>query len=126
MLFFTFFRGIFELLFGLSAFAFLGFATWYTSSLKYSKGLRDLWFGLFVFFLAAFFYQRNSFFVYYGVSTDILIFLRLFLTIGASVLFLMASSHILLSKELPAHILFAFISVGLILSFYAVFVARNA
>ena len=126
MLFFTFFRGIFELLFGLSAFAFLGFATWYTSSLKYSKGLRDLWFGLFVFFLAAFFYQRNSFFVYYGVSTDILIFLRLFLTIGASVLFLMASSHILLSKELPAHILFAFISVGLILSLYAVFVARNA
>ncbi|MBR6409684.1 MAG: diguanylate cyclase [Alphaproteobacteria bacterium] len=126
MLFFTFFRGIFELLFGLSAFAFLGFATWYaSSSLKYGKGLRDLWFGLFVFFLAAFFYQRNSFFVYYGVSADILVFLRLFLTIGASVLFLMASSHILLSKELPAHILFAFISAGLVLSLYAVFVAKN-
>ncbi len=126
MLFFSFFNGISEFLFGLSAFIFLGFATWYSSSLKYAKGLKALWFGLFVFFIAAGFYKRNSFFVYYGVSTDILVFLRLFLTVGATVLFLMASSHILLSKELPVHILFSFISIGLILSLYAVFLAKNS
>ena len=126
MLFYSFFNGVSEFLFGLSAFAFLGFATWYSSSLKYAKGLKALWYGLFVFFFAAFFYKRNSFFVYYGVSTDILIFLRLFLTVGATVLFLMASSHILLSKELPVHILFVFISVGLVLSLHAVFFAKDS
>lgn len=126
MLFYSFFNGVSEFLFGLSAFAFLGFATWYSSSLKYTKGLKALWYGLFVFFFAAFFYKRNSFFVYYGVSTDILIFLRLFLTVGATVLFLMASSHILLSKELPVHILFVFISVGLVLSLHAVFFAKDS
>ncbi|MBR2299837.1 MAG: hypothetical protein IJ870_04605, partial [Alphaproteobacteria bacterium] len=65
-------------------------------------------------------------FVQNGVSYSVLTFLRLFLTIGATVLLLEASSNILLFRDLSVHILFFFISLGLLVSLYAVFIADSA
>ena len=109
----------------MSAFCFLGFATWFASTLKYKKGLNEL-FGAFVmFFLTALFYDQYMFFIANGVSYPVLVFFRLFMTIIATVLLIMAASEILFAKELPIHILFLSLSFGLVLSLYAVFVARS-
>jgi len=126
MFFLSFFENISHFLFGMSAFCFLGFATWFASALKYKKGLNEL-FGAFVmFFLTALFYDQYMFFIANGVSYPVLVFFRLFMTIIATVLLSMAASEILFSKELPMHILFLSLSFGLIISLYAVFVARSA
>ncbi len=126
MFFLSFFDSLSAFLFGFSCLVFLGVATWRAGALKYAKGLKELWLAFFVFFLSALFYSRYAFFVRNGVSYEVLTFLRLFLTIGATVLLLEASSNILLFKDLPLHIMFFFISMGLAASLYAVFVADSA
>ena len=126
MFFLSFFDSLSAFLFGFSCLIFLGVSTWRAGALKYAKGLKELWFAFFVFFLSALFYSRYAFFVQNGVSYEVLTFLRLFLTIGATVLLLEASSNILLFKDLPLHIMFFFISMGLAASLYAVFVADSA
>lgn len=125
MLFLSFFENLNSLLYGLSGFIFLLFATWYVSDVKFFKGLKVLWCGLFVLFLSALCSYYNSFFIFYGVSIGLLTFLKLFLIISASILLIAASSYILLSKPLSVLILFSFSSVGLILSFYTVFIANS-
>jgi len=125
MFFLSFFESLNTFLFGVCALAFLGVATWSVLPLKYVKGLKDLWFALVMFFLTALFYNRYSFFVQSGVSISVLVFLRLFLTVGATVLLLEASSQILLKKDLPVHVMFLFVSAGLAVSLFAVFVADS-
>lgn len=125
MFFLSFFENVSHFLFGMSAFCFFGFATWFVSALKYKKGLNEL-FGAFVmFFLTALFYDQYMFFMANGVSYPVLVFFRLFMTIIATVLLCMAASEILFSKELPMHILVLSLSFGLIISLYAVFVAKS-
>ena len=119
MFFLSFFESLGSLLCGMASLFFLLFAIWRASEIKYAKGLKELWFAFFVFFLTAFFYAKYAFFVANGVSYSVLTFLRLFLTVGATVLLLRASSKILLSKDLPIHVLFLFISLGLFASLYA-------
>jgi len=125
MLFLSFFENVNNLLFGLSSLAFLGFCTWFASSVKYAKGLNEMLGAFLVFFLIALFRDRYMFFVLNGVSDTVLIFLRLFLTIVATVLLLEAANEILLSKDLPMYILFMFISCGLLISLYAVFMTNS-
>lgn len=126
MFFLSFFENMSNFLFGMSAFCFLGFATWFAAPLRYAKGLNELFGAFLMFFLTALFYDQYMFFILNGVSYFVLVFIRLFLTIIATVLLIMAASEILFSKELPMHILFLALSFGLIISLYAVFVARNA
>jgi len=126
MFFLSFFENIGNFLFGMSAFCFLGFATWFATPLRYAKGLNELFGAFLMFFLTALFYDQYMFFILNGVSYFVLVFIRLFLTIIATVLLIMAASEILFSKELPMHILFLALSFGLIISLYAVFVARSA
>lgn len=126
MFFLSFFESIGSFLFGVSVLAFLGFATWSVSALKFSNGLKGFWLALLAFFVTALFYNRYSFFISNGVSYPVLTFLRLFLTVGATVLLLQASSEILIGKDLPLHVLCLFVSLGLVVSLYAVFVADSS
>ena len=126
MFFLSFFENMGNFLFGMSALCFLGFATWFAMPLRYAKGLNELFGAFLMFFLTALFYDQYMFFLLNGVSYFVLVFIRLFLTIIATILLIMAASEILFSKELPMHILFFALSFGLIISLYAVFVARSA
>ena len=126
MFFLSFFESIGSFLFGVSVLAFLGFATWSVGALKFSNGLKWFWLALLAFFVTALFYNRYSFFISNGVSYSVLTFLRLFLTVGATVLLLQASSEILIGKDLPLHVLCLFVSLGLVVSLYAVFVADSS
>ncbi|MBO4285639.1 MAG: sensor domain-containing diguanylate cyclase [Alphaproteobacteria bacterium] len=126
MLFLGFLNNLTELILVLSSLAFLGFATWLCAPLKCYQGLKTLWFGLFVLFLGAVFYVKYDFLTYYGVSIRVVAFLRLFLCVCATVLFMIASSEILLSKPLSVQTLMLFISFGLVLSFYGVYISNSA
>ena len=126
MFFLNFFESLNNLLFGISSFCFFGFAVWFAAPLKIAKGLNGLFAAFMMFFFIALFYNQYMFFVANGVSYPVLIFLRLFFTIVATMLLLEAANEILLLKELPMHALFLFASIGLVMSLYAVFVADSA
>ena len=125
MFFLSFFENMHNLLFGLSAICFLGFSVWFASGLKIAKGLNELCAAFLMFFCIALFYNQYMFFITNGVSYPVLVFLRLFFMIVATILLLEAASEILLLKELPMVVLFLCASVGLVISMYAVFVADS-
>ncbi len=125
MLFSGFSNSLTELSLGLSGFAFLGLATLISSSLKSAKGLKLLWFGLFLLFFNALLYQQYNFLSFYGISFEVFVFFRLCLSVSATILFVAAASEILLYKPLSLNILYLSISSGLILSFYAVYISRS-
>jgi len=126
MLFASFFQGITEFLFGVSVMVFFAFSSWYAVCGKKNKGLYEVFFGFLIYLTASAFDAQYQFFIFYGVSPEILSFLRLLGSVGASVLFLMGSSEILLQKKLSMTIIFVFISIGIVLSFYTVFIANSA
>ena len=126
MLFSSFFNGVAEFVFGLSVLAFFAFTVRYTVGEKISKGMHELFFGILIYFLAAAFEKQYGLFVFYGVSSEILNVVKLLMTLVASLLFVMASSEILLQKSLSMSVMFGFISGGLLLSLYAVFIANSA
>ena len=125
MFFLSFFENTGNFLFGLSGFCLLGFGVWFASALKCSKGLNELFGAFIMFFLTALFYDQYMFFIANGVSYPVLVFLRLFMTIVATVLLLMAACEILFFRELPMPVLFLSLSFGLLISLYAVFVAKS-
>ena len=125
MLFLNFFENIVTLVIGAILMLFLFGATKAASPLKFSKGLWYLFFALLIFYGADFFYSKYDFFILRGVSFQILTFSSLFLSVGATALLLMASYDILLQKEIPVYILSLFVSLGLSISFYAVFIANS-
>lgn len=126
MFFLSFFENVHHFLFGMSAICFLGFTTWVASPVRYAKGLNELFGAFIIFFLTALFYNQYMFFTANGVSYSVQVFIRLFLTVVATVLLAMAASEILFSKELPVPVLFLALSFGLLISLYAVFVASSA
>ena len=126
MFFLSFFENVHHFLFGISALCFLGFTTWFASPVRYAKGLNELFGAFIIFFLTALFYNQYMFFTANGVSYSVQVFIRLFLTVVATVLLGMAASEILFSKELPVPVLFLALSFGLLISLYAVFVSENA
>ncbi len=103
----------------------LFFATKAATPLKFSKGLWCLFFAFLIFFASDFFYSEYDFFMGYGVSFQILMFSNLFLSVGAATLLLMAAYDVLLQKNIPIYILSLFVSLGLSISFYAVFIANS-
>lgn len=125
MLFLNFFENEITLVIGFMLLAFLFVMTKTAAPLKFAKGLWYVFFAFLIFFTAAYFYEEYAFFMFQGVSAPILTFLRLFLSIVATALLLMASYDILLQKDLPVYILSLFVSLGLLVSFYAVFIANS-
>lgn len=126
MFFLSFFENAHHFLFGMSALCFLGFTTWFAAPVRYAKGLNELFAAFMMFFLTALFYDQYMFFTANGVSYSVQIFIRLFLTVIATVLLAMAASEILFSKELPVPVLFLALSFGLLVSMYAVFIAKSS
>ncbi len=110
----------------LFVFFLLGFAAFYTAPAPISKGLKELFGGLLLCLFADLILKEYSFFTFYGVSFQVVIFLKLFLIIGGTLLFLMSSCDILRKKEFPLSAVFCFVSIGLLLIFYTVFIANSA
>ena len=125
MLFLSFFNELTSFLFGISALAFLGFATFFTPKSKISTGLKEFFFGLLIYFMTAGFVSQYAFFISTGVSIEVLTTLKLLMMVCVTILFLMASSEILLQQKLSLTIIFVFISCGVLLSLYTVFIAKS-
>lgn len=126
MLFIDNFSDNFSIVASAVAFVFLFAATFYVRSLEVGKGLMLLFGGLSTVFLISGLQVYAGYFYSHAVSAKILAFSELLLVLGGSVLLIMASSQILIQKPLSISIVFGFISIGLLVSAYAVFIADNA
>lgn len=125
MLFLDFFENAVTFTIGFLLLMFLFFATKSASPLKFSKGLWFSFVAFLIFFASDFFYSQYDFFILRGVSFQILTFWSLCLSVGSSALLLMAAYDVLLQKNIPVYILSLFVSLGLSISFYAVFIAND-
>ncbi len=108
------------------AFVFLVFSTFYVRKLKVGRGLLFLLAGLAIVFVTSLVQSYAGFFYSHAVSAKILTLAEMLLVLTSAVLFIMASSWLLMNAALNVNVLFALVSVGLALILYAIFVADNA
>lgn len=126
MLFFDIFENNARWVLSSLVFAFLAFSTFYVRKLKIGHGLFFLLIGLAVVFMTSLMQSCTDFFYSRAVSAQILTLAELLLVLTSAVLLIMASSWILMNVALNVNIVFGFVSVGLLLILYAVFIVNDA
>ena len=115
-----------QIFFYVLAFAAWAVATFVVKNLKTAKGLQILFAGVCLLFVTAVLQNFADVFYQYAVSAKVLVLAELILLLISTVLLIMAASQILMLKDLTAPLLITFVSVGLCLILYAIFVADNA
>ena len=115
-----------SLIFTITALCFLVFSTFYVAKTKYKKGLLYFLVGLMLLVVTSVLQQNADYFYTQAVSIRLLVFSELMILICASLSLIVSASYILLKKSISFGILFSFISIGLVLNVYAIFVADNA
>lgn len=108
------------------AFVFFIISTWYAKRLKIGRGLNLLLGGVLIIFVTSLLQSFSNYFYEQAVSVKILTFAEMILVLTSSVLLIMASSQILMNEPLNTNIIFAFITVGLLLTVYAIFIVNDA
>ncbi len=109
-----------------SIFLFLAVATFYAGRLKAGIGLKLLFAGLTVIFLTALLQHFAGYLYAKAVSAKILTLTEMLLVLSSSILLIMASSRILVGEPLNINIIFGFITIGLVVTLYAIFIADDA
>lgn len=126
MLFFDIFGSLPRSIAILSVYGILLYTVWLNRHLKIGLGLGFLALSLICIFITSIL-QNFSLFSFNGfVSVTILMFTEMLLVISSTTLLLSAASWILLRKTLNMLALFSFVSIGLILVIYSIFVANDA
>lgn len=105
---------------------FSGIASFAAGNLKIGKGIKLLFCGILLLFLASAAQESAGFFYEQGVSAKILVLSETLLVLTSSTFLVMASSQILFNQPLNQNVLFAFVTIGLSLIVYAVFGADDA
>ena len=126
MLFFDIFENSARWILSGLAFLFLAFSTFYVRKLKVGHGLLLLLGGLALVFATSLLQSYTGFFYEHAVSAQVLTLAEMLLVLTSAVLLIMASSWILMNTALNVNVLFAFVSVGLVLILYAIFIANDA
>lgn len=126
MLFFDFFYNGTYGIFTLAALIFMLLSTFYAFSLKQKTGL--LYFlGAFLLICATSLLQANTQYFYaHAVSVRILTLVEMLLVLTSSLLLITAASYILINKPLNLGLRFSFISLGILVVIYTIFIANNA
>lgn len=126
MLFFDIFGSLPRGIAMLSVYGALLYAVWLNRRLKIGLGLGFLALALICIFITSIL-QNFSLLDYDGfVSVTVLMLTEMLLVISSAVLLLTAASWILFNKSLNIPTVFAFVSVGLLLVIYAIFIANDA
>lgn len=126
MLFYNVLTDQFHLFFTVLSFILLGFATLYCKNLKYAKGLWQIFAGFCLLLIVFFFKNYEYFFLTQGVSVVIFILFQMLMILCVSLLFMLASSHILVFRPLSINVLFSTVTLGLLIILYAVLFANDA
>ena len=126
MLFFDIFESNARLVLSCLAFLFFLFSTFYVRRLKVGRGLFFLLAGLAIVFVTSLVQSYAGFFYAHAVSAQILTLAEMLLVLTSAVLLVIASSWILMNTALGANIVFLFVSAGLLLILYAIFIANDA
>lgn len=101
-------------------------ATLCANSLKIVKGLQLLSGAVFLIVITSLVQTYLPFFYEYAVSAKVLALAEMMLVLIGTILAIMASSYILINKPLNQSVLIGFVSVGLGLIVYTIFVANDA
>jgi len=128
MFFLNFFDSRF-IIFSILAWLFLLFTTLYSvyvANLKQKIGLYYFFAGFTLSMLIPLLEQNAIYFYSHAVSVKIFVFLEMLFVIISSLLLITSASYILFNRPLKAHMLFAFITLSVIMVIYAIFVANNA
>ena len=104
----------------------LFFATFYASKVRYKKGLIYFLIGFVLLVTSSQLQQNTMYFYAYAVSVRTIVFVELLLVVLGTLCLIVSSGYILLKKALETMLLFLFISIGILLAVYAVFIADNA
>lgn len=126
MLFFDIFGSNARWILSCFAFLFFLFSTFYARRLKVGRGLFFLLAALAIVFVTSLVQSYAGFFYSHAVSAQILTLAEMLLVLTSAILFVMASSWILMNAALGINIVFLFVSAGLLLILYAIFIANDA
>ena len=126
MLFFDIFGSPSRWVLSLLIFVFLAVSTFAVRKLKIGRGLTFLFYGLVLVFITSLAQSYAGFFYERAVSVQILTLAEMLLVLTSAVILVMASSWILMNEALNINIVFGFVSIGLLLILYAIFVANDA
>lgn len=126
MLFWDIFGNQTQIIISIGVLAVLCFAAIKVKDLKIGKGLGLLFWSLLIIVITSLMQTYVGFLYEYAVSAKVIALAEMLLVLAGTMLAIMASSYILMNEPLNSSVLAGFVSVGLCLILYAIFVADNA
>ena len=126
MLFFDFFDDKTFGLFTLGAFLFLMFSTIYAFKIRQRVGLLYFLGAFLLICITSLLQAHTEYFYAKAVSVKVLTLVEMLMVLTSSLLLITSASYILINKPLSLGLRFSFISLGILIFIYTIFIANNA